>query len=91
MPNTPIRLIPFRGKTPEFFKRLTSQLCFEFAKDLHCRFGSYLPCQLVMIAFMADMLISEDLAIHLNFISEVILLIVDLWVVCRMLGSEVRC
>jgi len=33
-----------------------------------------------MIAFMADVLVSEYMSIDLDFISEVVLLVVDLWV-----------
>lgn len=43
-----------------------------------------------MIAFVADMLISEDMSIDFNFIAEVVLLVVDLWIMRRMLRGEVR-
>jgi hypothetical protein len=43
-----------------------------------------------MIAFMADMLVSEYMTIDLDFISEVVLLVIDLRI-CLVLRSEVWC
>lgn len=58
--------------------------------DSHCRLGSDLSRELVVVAFMTNMLILEHLSIHLDLISEIVRLIVDSWVVCVLLGSKVR-
>jgi hypothetical protein len=43
-----------------------------------------------MIAFMADMLVPEYMTVHLDFISEIVLLVIDLRI-SFMLRSEVWC
>jgi len=43
-----------------------------------------------MVAFMADMLVPEDMTIDLDFISEIVLLVIDLRI-GFMLRSEVWC
>jgi hypothetical protein len=45
----------------------------------------------MMIAFMADMLISENMAVDFDLVPKIILLIIDLWVIGFVLGCEVRC
>jgi hypothetical protein len=43
-----------------------------------------------MIAFMADMLVPEDMTVHLDFISEIVFLVIDIRI-SFMLRSEVWC
>jgi hypothetical protein len=42
-----------------------------------------------MIAFMADMLISEDMTVDFHLISEIVFLVIDLWVIGFVLRGEV--
>jgi hypothetical protein len=81
-----------RGKTPEFFSSLTNELWNQdITSSLHCRFSGYLPCQLVMVAFMADVLIPEDMTVDLDFISQIVFLVIDLGVIGIMLRCKIRC
>ena len=57
-------------------------------RSSHGRFSRDFPGQLVMVGFMADMLVSEYMTIDLDFISEVVLLVIDLRI-CLVLRSEV--
>lgn len=57
----------------------------------HSRLGSNLLSEFVVIAFVTDVLVAEHFTIHFNFISKIIGLVVDSWVVCILLGSKVRC
>jgi hypothetical protein len=44
-----------------------------------------------MVAFMADVLIPEDMTVDLDFISQIVFLVIDLGVIGIMLRCKIRC